>query len=72
MSAEQLFETVVAELGDDQGVGGRRCSASPALKIPQRRIEIDGLAFEDFVEGAAELAVAVVDQEPNRARAFRE
>jgi len=34
--------------------------------------DVDALALEYLVEGAAEFAVAVVDQEPNRSRAFRE
>src|SRR6266498_4174306 len=32
--------------------------------------DLDGLALEDLVEGTAELAVAVVNQEPNRSRAL--
>jgi len=32
----------------------------------------DAFAAENFVEGAAELAVAVVDQEPDRPRALLE
>src|SRR2546429_6631846 len=53
--------------------------ADPALgeRVRVRRAkrcadDLDALALEYLVEGAAEFAVAVVDQEPNRARAFRE
>jgi hypothetical protein len=34
--------------------------------------DLDPLASEDVVEGAAELTVAVVDQKPDRSRAFRQ
>jgi hypothetical protein len=34
--------------------------------------DLDGLASEDVVEGAAELTVAVVDQKPDRSRALRQ
>ena len=34
--------------------------------------DLDAFALEDVIEGAAELAVAVVDQEPDRPRALRE
>ena len=53
--------------------------ADPALgervrvRRPKRGADdLDALALEDVVEGAAELAVAVVDQEPDRPRALRE
>jgi hypothetical protein len=53
--------------------------ADPALgegirvRSPERCADdLDALASEDIVEGAAELTVAVVDQEPNRCRAFRQ
>src|SRR6266849_6014412 len=53
--------------------------ADPALRErvrirrPKRRsYDLDALALEDIVEGATELAVAVVDQEPGRCRSVGE
>src|SRR6266508_66912 len=43
------------------------------VRRPERCADdLDALASEDIVEGAAELAVAVVDQEADRRRSFRE
>ncbi len=53
--------------------------ADPALservrfRGPERRADdLDALAAKDLVEGAAEFAVAVVDQEADRRQAFGE
>ncbi len=43
------------------------------LRCPERCADdLDAFAPEDLIESAAELAVAIVDQEPDRYRAFRE
>jgi len=43
------------------------------VRRPKRGADdLDALALEDVVEGAAELAVAVVDQEADRPRALAE
>ena len=64
---QEPIETVTADRADpafSEGVSVRR---------PKRRADdLDALAAEDIVEGEAELAVAVVDQEPDRPRPVRE
>lgn len=58
----------VAVDGADPALGER-----VRIRRPKRCADdLDALALEDVVEGAAELAVAVVDQEPDRPRALRE
>jgi hypothetical protein len=58
----------VAAYGADPAFGERVC-----LRRPKRRADdLDALALEDHVEGMAEFAVAVVDQEPGWCRSLAE
>jgi hypothetical protein len=58
----------VAPDGADPALGER-----VRLRRPKGRVEdLDALASEDLVEGFAELAVAIVDQEADRCQPFRE
>ena len=78
VDAEHLLELSPA---DDQGPVEAVAAdgADPALgerirlRRPERRADdLDALALEDHVEGMAEFAVAVVDQEPGRCRSVAE
>ena len=58
---QQPVETLVAD-GTDEALG-----VGVQLRGADRRVDhLDPFAAEDLVEGAAELAVAVVEQEPRR------
>jgi hypothetical protein len=60
-------EAVAAD-GADPALGDR-----VRLRRPKRRAhDLNAFALEDIVEGAAELAVAIVDQEPDRCRSLGE
>ncbi len=64
---QEPIETVAADRADPAFGEGVR------VRRPKRRADdLDALALEDVVEGEAELAVAVVDQEPGRPRPLRE
>ncbi len=58
---QEPVETVAAD-GPDPALGER----VGVWRTKRRADDLDALAFEDVVEGAAELAVAVADQEPDR------
>jgi hypothetical protein len=58
----------VAPNGADPAFGERVCPR----RSKRGANDLDVFALEDVVEGAAEFAVAVVDQEANRCRAVRE
>jgi hypothetical protein len=64
---QEPVEAVAAE-GADPAFGERVC-----LRRAKRGAnDLDALASEDLVEGAAELAVTVVDQEAGRCRSLGE
>ena len=64
---QEPVEAVAAD-GADPALGER-----VRVRGPERCADdLDALASEDVVEGAAEFAVAVVDQEPGRCRSLRE
>jgi hypothetical protein len=58
---QEPVETVAAD-GPDPALGER----VGVWRTKRRADDLDAVAFEDVVEGAAELAVAVADQEPDR------
>ena len=67
-AADQEQVEAFAADGGDPALGERVC-----LRRAKRGADdFDAIASEDLVEGAAELAVTVVDQEPCRCRSLGE
>ena len=67
-AADQEPVEAVAADGADPAFGERVCLG----RAKRGADDLDAFGSEDLVEGAAELAVAVVDQEPGRCRLLRE